>query len=882
MKKLLYICPHLSTGGMPQYVLKQSQEFEKSMIIKVVEVNNYSNEFTVQRKQFKNVIQLNSDESLLEKIVSDFNPDICYFQEIPETFLNVVTIRKFLIRRKILELKIWVTSHSSLTTDKDFNFLPDKIIAVNEWQKERFKNVPNTEIEIWEYPIEEKHPDKLLSRIALDIAHLKNYKKHILNVGLFTPGKNQGELFEIARQTPEYAYHFVGNQAENFRSYWEPLMKNKPDNCIIWGERSDVDLFYQMADEFYFTSKFELNPLVVKEALSWKLPVKMYKLETYGNFYDNNPLVEYLQNDQISKNYQLMKEVAIREIEEENIYERFFKINKGDIVVDVGAHVGIFTKKALNAGASRVLAIEPDPMFVKELTQIKSDKLQVFQLAIANKNGNSTITSDGNANEIGKGDVQISTITFEDFHEHQNLFKIDFLKIDCEGGEYDIFTPNNIKWISKNVKNITGEFHIHNTTHRTSLSFSLMLLRAAGFNIVITSVDGIIIPDIEKHLDYYTEVLFYASKEPLISTISQKIAINYNNGCSVEINSRDKDSFRVKMINDENNELLFESNITSGQWTKTFIEYFVKWRIQVDNLTKDEHYQENFNPCFGPVHITIDSKSIGDTLAWIPYVEEFRKKHNCKISCQTFHNYLFESTYPEITFVPSTPKDVYASYTIGWFYDKNGKIDKFKHPIDPRIQPLQKTACDILGLEYKEIKPLIPFKEEKKNNTVSLGIHSTAQAKYWNNSEGWQDVVNYINSIGKTPIIVSKESDGFMGNRYPDGVYCLPAKSTLFDAISTIRKSSVFIGIGSGLSWLAWACDVPVVLISGFSEDFTEMNDCIRISAPPNTCKGCFNKYKLNPNEWNWCPVHKGTEKQFECSKNITSATIIEKLQKLL
>ena len=116
----------------------------------------------------------------------------------------------------------------------------------------------------------------------------------ILNVGLFTPGKNQGELFEIARKNPDNDYHFIGNQAPNFRDYWEPLMKNKPDNCIIWGERTDVDMFYQAADEFYFTSKFELNPLVIKEALSWRLPVKMYKLPTYLDDYDNNPLVTYL------------------------------------------------------------------------------------------------------------------------------------------------------------------------------------------------------------------------------------------------------------------------------------------------------------------------------------------------------------------------------------------------------------------------------------------------------------------------------------------------------------------------------------------------------------------------------------------------------------
>lgn len=101
------------------------------------------------------------------------------------------------------------------------------------------------------------------------------------------------------------------------------------------------------------------------------------------------------------------------------------------------------------------------------------------------------------------------------------------------------------------------------------------------------------------------------------------------------------------------------------------------------------------------------------------------------------------------------------------------------------------------------------------------------------------------------------------------------------DIIEILTESDVFIGVGNGLSWLAWACGTPVVLISGFSEAFTEMKDCIRISAPSNVCRGCFNKYTLNKEDWHWCPVHKGTDRQYECSKTINSEVVIQKLMEI-
>jgi glycosyltransferase involved in cell wall biosynthesis len=95
--------------------------------------------------------------------------------------------------------------------------------------------------------------------------------------------------------------------AINFKEYWEPILKDLPSNCLIWGERSDVDKFYQSADLMVFTSKKETSPLVIREALSWKLPCLIYNLPAYKNMYDKFSGVGYLKDGDFKENIKKIK-----------------------------------------------------------------------------------------------------------------------------------------------------------------------------------------------------------------------------------------------------------------------------------------------------------------------------------------------------------------------------------------------------------------------------------------------------------------------------------------------------------------------------------------------------------------------------------------------
>ena len=298
-KKLLYICPHLSTGGQPQYTYKQIKHFINDFEIEVIEINNSGGDaYVVQKNRIKSLVQvhtLGENKMPILDIINVFQPDIIHFQEIPQFDLpqNILN-RIFSNKRKYF---IVATTHGSFTNPEDIIYHPDRYVLVSEWSKQKFANANlNVELELWEYPIEDYIFDKDEAKKELGF---ESDWKHVLNVGLFSPGKNQAEIFKIATDLEKYKikFHFVGNQAMNYEDYWGPLMKNVPSNCVVWGERNDVDKFYQAADMFYFSSTLELNPLSVKEALSYKLPCIFRKLHTYLDTYDNNPLVTYISND---------------------------------------------------------------------------------------------------------------------------------------------------------------------------------------------------------------------------------------------------------------------------------------------------------------------------------------------------------------------------------------------------------------------------------------------------------------------------------------------------------------------------------------------------------------------------------------------------------
>jgi len=314
MKKLLYVAPHLSTGGLPQYLTKKVELLKQDFEIHLVEwVDCTGGVLVVTRNKLVKLIDpdkfytLTEDKFELLNIIDKVNPDIVHLEEIPEFFMDADLAQKLYNPNR--NYYIVETSHDSSFNTDNKRFFPDKFMFVSQWQINQYKDLDIPKVLV-EYPIEYvDRPDRTKALLELG---LDPNKKHILHVGLFTPRKNQSEFFEYAKALPEYQFHSLGNQADNFKHYWEPLMKDKPDNLTWWNERTDVDKFYQAMDLFLFTSRGTANdketmPLVIREALSYQIPQLLYNLPVYLNYFDKYNTIGYLEFNNFGKNCELIK-----------------------------------------------------------------------------------------------------------------------------------------------------------------------------------------------------------------------------------------------------------------------------------------------------------------------------------------------------------------------------------------------------------------------------------------------------------------------------------------------------------------------------------------------------------------------------------------------
>ena len=377
-------------------------------------------------------------------------------------------------------------------------------------------------------------------------------------------------------------------------------------------------------------------------------------------------------------------------------------------------------------------------------------------------------------------------------------------------------------------------------------------------------------------------------------TKTPRLDVNFVDGPYACLRNSNQE-YLVDFINQDTNQSEYSVNLKNDHWGKTFHKFFINWDIQVKDNFGEVIYSHKYNASGKRVYIAFGSKALGDTLAWFPYALEFKKKHNCHVIVSTFWNKFFKEKYPELEFVSpgATVPNLYAMYEIGWYYDDNDQLDRFKQPYDPKQYTLQQTATNILGLEYKEIIPKVnyqvkdrPFKEKY----ICISPHASASAKYWHHPEGWQTIINYINNVlGYKVVMISKEkyNDNWETDKLPlqkkfTNIIDATGDHPIEDIINMLHHSEMYIGVSSGLAWLSWSIKNPVVLISGFSSDWTEFTSNIERIINKNVCNSCFNNFKLDAGDWNWCPVHKDTPRQFECTKKILPETVIEGITRRL
>ena len=192
------------------------------------------------------------------------------------------------------------------------------------------------------------------------------------------------------------------------------------------------------------------------------------------------------------------------EIFQESIYEKFFQVEENDIVVDLGASVGPFTYSIQNKKPKHCYTVEPLTPHINTINKNLSQfPVTIIHAAITDKK--KIKISWGGYEEYPQ------TLSFEEFRTNYNVDKIDFLKVDCEGGEYDVFSEDNIHFL-KTVPKIVTEFHLHGYVGKAKFKEFRNNILSNFTNYEVHAVDGIDIKwDLwnEHFIEYYNEVLIY-------------------------------------------------------------------------------------------------------------------------------------------------------------------------------------------------------------------------------------------------------------------------------------------------------------------------------------------------------------------------------------
>lgn len=287
--------------------------------------------------------------------------------------------------------------------------------------------------------------------------------------------------------------------------------------------------------------------------------------------------------------------------------------------------------------------------------------------------------------------------------------------------------------------------------------------------------------------------------------------------------------------------------------------------------------------------IRISSASLGDTIGAMSVIDSYRYKNNkevsviCNLSDEYFHN-----SYSDIKKIyPHNSISEYVPDINKWVID-GIEYDEYKEIVYKFDIPLMEGYAQQLDVKEWNRPKIDAFISERpiKSKYICFSMHSTAQSKHWNYEGGWDQLCRMLRKSGITPVCIDvHERFGTEGNWNPVPKSCVKKNGmNLKQMTNYINHSEFFIGLSSGLSWVAHALGKPVVMISGVTTEDNEFSeDTVRL-INKDVCHGCINntQHKFDSGDWFWCPLHKGTEKHFECTKTITPEQVFNSLSHLL
>lgn len=356
------------------------------------------------------------------------------------------------------------------------------------------------------------------------------------------------------------------------------------------------------------------------------------------------------------------------------------------------------------------------------------------------------------------------------------------------------------------------------------------------------------------------------------------IRFDFNDGCRVTLPAGE---WQVRLRDAVTENTLFETQISAGMVASSK-KYFVPFEIDISSQGK-EVFRHRLALTGQKVLIHFPVGTLGDLIAWFPFAVKFEQKHRCQLTCAMGEPLiaLFRAAHPSITFVTPEavdPEQYYATYNIGLFFGDEANVHQ---PCDFRLVGLHRTAGYILGVDPGEAPPAVTLPDDSRpiaEKYVCIAAQSTTQCKYWNHPGGWREIVQFLKEHGYRVICIDQKAthgSGVVWNHIPYGSEDHTGDRPLAERARWLRHAAFFVGLSSGLSWLAWAMRTPVVLISGFTHPANEFDTPYRV-INYHTCNSCWNdvRVQFDHKDFLWCPRHAGTPRQFECTRLITTEQV--------
>lgn len=340
------------------------------------------------------------------------------------------------------------------------------------------------------------------------------------------------------------------------------------------------------------------------------------------------------------------------------------------------------------------------------------------------------------------------------------------------------------------------------------------------------------------------------------------VCYDFNNGLRVVTPDTDV-IWNLKVWNYQTGDLLADKTMPAKSMWSFPKKYFVPYHFSISD-NKGNSFEHTMNLRGKKVAIKMPLRTLGDPIAYFSYFPQFQKLHQCQLEIHTKPHIIemFGGQYPEIAVLDireADVKELYAAYYMGLFFDTERSVNN--QPYDFRTYGLHQQSAHILGLSdlgYPEPPRINKHESPIKGKYVVISYSGSKKCKMWNNPIGWVYVVRHLKDLGYDVYCIDKEPVVGMGdiwNAAPVGAIDLTGDIPITERASVIAGAEMFVGMASGLSWVAWACRIPVVMISGFSLPFAEF-PCYRVINQYCECIGCWNDTRISfsHHDYLWCP----------------------------